>query len=153
MPDQQQKRVLVVDDDADIRLLIKTTLGQRGLTVDTVEGGAEALDLIQQNHYSVVLLDLMMPGMDGFTVLQKLNDPSMPSPVVLVVSGADRSSIDRARGASLVHGIVRKPFDPDELATLVVTCAEIRSRGSFGTMAMAVIAGSPFLALLNRFHA
>ena len=152
MMEQQPKRVLVVDDDADIRLLIKTVLLQRGLVVDSAEGGAQALDLIQQNHYAVVLLDLMMPEMDGFGVLQKLSDPAMPSPVVLVVSGADRSTIDRARGASLVHGIVRKPFDPEELATLVVTCAEIRSRSTFGTMAMAVIAGSPIFALLNRFN-
>jgi len=49
---------------------------------------------------------------------------------------------------------VRKPFDPEELAALVVACAEIRSRNSFGTMAIAtVIAGSPLLALLNRFSA
>jgi hypothetical protein len=47
---------------------------------------------------------------------------------------------------------MRKPFDPEELASVVVACAEIRSRSTFGTMAIAtMIAGSPFLAWLNRF--
>jgi CheY-like chemotaxis protein len=147
---ESQKRVLVVDDDADIRLLLKTMLLQRGLVVDAADSGKSALELIQQNNYAVVLLDLMMPGMDGFGVLEKLNDPAMPSPVVLVITGADRASIDRARGAQLVHGIVRKPFDPDELGNLVVACADIRTRGALGAMALAVIAGSPLLALLSN---
>ncbi len=146
---EQHKRVLVVDDDAETRNLLKTVLSRRMLTVDVAAGGQEALDLIQQNSYSVVLLDLMMPVVDGYTVLQRLSDPAMPSPVVLVVTGADRATIDRVRGAQLVHGIVRKPFDPEELASLVLACTEIKGR-TFGPMAIAtVIAGGSWFTLLG----
>jgi CheY-like chemotaxis protein len=112
--------------------------------------GQEALDLLHENTYSVVLLDLLMPVVDGFTVLDRLSDGHKPLPVVLVVTGADRRALAQL-DAQRIHGIVRKPFDPEELASLVVACAEIRSRLNLGTMAIAtMIAGSPFLAWLNR---
>lgn len=147
----QQKRVLVVDDDSEVRRIITVALQRRALVVDTATNGREALELLQQNTYSVVLLDLLMPGTDGFAVLKKLSDPDVSSPVILVVTGAERSVIDSIPGSSLIHGIVRKPFDPDELATLVVACADIKARNTFGTMAIAtMIAGGPLIAWLNR---
>jgi len=117
------KRILVVDDDAEIRQLLTSVLQQHELVVDSAGDGGAAMDLLRQFHYAVVLVDLMMPGMDGFALLD----------------------------AQRIHGIVRKPFDPEEIAQLVVACAEIKSRGPFGAMAItAMLAGSPFLALLNR---
>jgi CheY-like chemotaxis protein len=154
MSAEQQKRVLVVDDDPAIRGLLVWTLERYSLTVDQASDGMEALALIKQHPYSVILLDLLMPRLDGFGVLTALDGPSMASPpVVLVITGADRSAIGHL-DPQRIHGIVRKPFDPEELASVVVACAEIRSRNAFGTMAIAtVIAGSPLLALLNRFSA
>jgi CheY-like chemotaxis protein len=152
MSAEQQKRVLVVDDDPAIRGLLVWTLERYSLTVDQASDGMEALALIKQHPYSVILLDLLMPVLDGFGVLAALDGPSMASPpVVLVITGADRRAIGHL-DPQRIHGIVRKPFDPEELASVVVACAEIRSRNAFGTMAIAtVIAGSPLLALLNRF--
>ena len=76
-----------------------------------------------------------------------------PALRVLVITGADRSEIAKLNPRR-VHGIIRKPFDRDELAAVVVACAEIRSRKAFDTMAIAtMIAGSPLLALLRRFSA
>jgi CheY-like chemotaxis protein len=151
---EQQKRVLVVDDDPVIRRLLVWTLERYSLTVDQASDGIEALALIKEHSYSVIVLDLLMPMLDGFGVLKTLDGPSLASPpVVLVITGADRRSVDHL-DPRRIHGIVRKPFDPEELASLVVACAEIRSRNTFGTMAIAtVIAGSPLLALLNRFSA
>ena len=147
---EQQKRVLVVDDDADIRNVIGALLAGKGLAVDFASDGAAALDLIQQRNYVVVLLDLLMHGTDGFAVLSRLGQDGMPNPVVLVLTGADRSVVDRLN-PSRIHGIVRKPFDPDDLAALVVACAEIKSKSAFETMAIAtMIAGGPILELLNR---
>jgi CheY-like chemotaxis protein len=149
---EQQKRVLVVDDDPVIRRLLVWTLERYSLTVDQASDGLEALALIKEHQYAVILLDLVMPVLDGFGVLTALDGPSMSSPpVVLVITGADRRSVDHL-DPQRIHGVVRKPFDPEELASLVVACAEVRSRNAFGTMAIAtVIAGSPLLALLNRF--
>jgi CheY-like chemotaxis protein len=151
---EQQKRVLVVDDDPVIRHLLVWTLKGHALTVDEAGDGLAALALIKEHQYSVIVLDLLMPMLDGFGVLKALDGPSMTTPpVVLVITGADRRDVDHL-DPQRIHGIVRKPFDPDELATLVVACAEVRSRNTFGTMAIAtVIAGSPLLALLNRFSA
>jgi two-component system OmpR family response regulator len=150
----QQKRVLVVDDDPVIRQMIVHVLERNALIVDEAADGAEALALVRENRYAVILLDLIMPGTDGFAVLDALDGPGTPAPpVVLVVTGADRRDLAHL-DPNRIHGIVRKPFDAEELAGLVVTCAEIRSRNAFGTMAIAtVIAGGPFLALLNRFSA
>jgi CheY-like chemotaxis protein len=150
MKSDPQKRVLVVDDDATIRELLASVLGREALTVDLAADGQEALNLLRKNTYSVVLLDLVMPVLDGFAVLDRLPDDDKPLPVVLVVTGADRRALSQL-DSQRIHGIVRKPFDPDELASLVVACAEIRSRLNLGTMAIAtMIAGSPFLAWLNR---
>ena len=149
---EQQKRVLVVDDDPAIRQLLVWILRRHSLNVDEACDGAEALALIKEHQYAVIVLDLVMPVLDGFGVLEALRGPEMPlQPVVLVISGADRTQTD-GLDPQRIHGIVRKPFDPEELAGLVVTCAEIRGRNAFGTMAIAtMLAGSPLLALLDRF--
>jgi len=141
------KRVLIVDDDAVIRELLGSMLRHRDLTVDEAADGREALELLKENIYSVVLLDLLMPNVDGFGVLEGLTS----SPVVLVITGADRALVKKL-DPKKIHGVVRKPFDAEDLANLVVACAEIRSRSAFETMAIsAMIAGGPLLAWLNRF--
>ena len=145
------KRILVVDDDAEIRHMLSSVLQQHELVVDAASDGSEAMDLLRQFQYAVVLVDLMMPGVDGFALLELMSGGEMTSaPVVPVVTAADRAALERL-DAQRIHGIVRKPFDPDEIARLVVACADIKSRGPFGAMALAtMLAGSPFLALLNR---
>jgi CheY-like chemotaxis protein len=151
---EQQKRVLVVDDDPVVRDLLGLVLRRHSLAVDQAADGLEALALIKEHPYAVIVLDLFMPVLDGFGVLDALAGPGMPSPpVVLVLTEADHGDflhLDPQR----VHGIMKKPFDHEELASIVVACAEIRSRNAFGTMAIAtVLAGSPLLAFLNRFSA
>jgi CheY-like chemotaxis protein len=140
------KRVLIVDDDAVIRELLGTMLRQRDLTVDEAADGREALDLLKENIYSVILLDLLMPNVDGFGVLDGLTS----TPVVLVITGADRALVKQL-DPKKIHGVVRKPFDAEDLANLVVACADIRSRSAFETMVIsAMIACGPFLAWFNR---
>ena len=146
-----QKRILVVDDDQEIRDLLTAVLQKHGLMVNAASDGGAAIELLREFQYAVVLVDLLMPGVDGFALLDHIAGRDVVSPpVVLVVTAADRAAIERL-DAQRIHGIVRKPFDPDEIARLVVACAEIKSRSPFGAMAIAtMIAGSPFLALLNR---
>jgi CheY-like chemotaxis protein len=145
------KRVLVVDDDVNVRGVLKTVLETNGLTIDEASNGREALDLLAVNQYAVILLDLILPVLDGYAVIEAIGTQEMWKPVVLVVTGAERPSFD-ARAARWVQGVVRKPFDPLELANVVAACADLRGRSTFGTMAIAaMVAGSPLLALLNRW--
>jgi DNA-binding response OmpR family regulator len=145
-----QKRILVVDDDGEIRDLLTSVLQKHDLMVDSAADGAAAYDLLREFHYAVVLVDLVMPGLDGHALLDLIASGEVSPPVVLVITAADRAAIERL-DAQRIHGIVRKPFDPYEIARLVVACAEIKSRSPFGPMAIAtMIAGGPFLALLNR---
>jgi CheY-like chemotaxis protein len=144
------KRVLIVDDDASIRALLGSVLRRRDLIVDEARDGMEALNLLKENSYSVVLLDLLMPKLDGFGVIENIGS-AISTPVVLVITGADRALI-RQLDPQKIHGVVNKPFDAEDLATLVVACAEIKSRSPFEAMAIsAMIAGGPFLAWLNKW--
>lgn len=147
---EQHRRVLVVDDDSSIRQMIVSAFRRSGLTVDEAADGREAIDLIRVNDYAVILLDLLMPNVDGFTVLQHLPHDAPFRPVVLVVTGADRAALE-SLDAQRIHGVVRKPFDIDEISKVVTACADIRERNQFGAMAIAtMIAGGPLLAWLHR---
>ena len=149
MASDPTKRVLIVDDEKDVRDILFTVLQQRGIQADCAANGREALDLIAQHPYVVVVLDLMMPEVDGFAVLESLKSAGT-MPVVLVLTAADQGLIERL-DASLIHGLVRKPFEPSEIADVIAACADIRSRSMFETMALAaMIAGGPLVTLLSR---
>jgi two-component system OmpR family response regulator len=147
---ENEKRILIADDDPDVRNIVGSVLRRRGLEVDVVHDGREAIGVLSDQRYSVIVLDLLMPGVDGFGVLDAIVHAKWtPLPVVLVLTGAEQPVVDRL-DPQRIHGIVRKPFDPEELASLVVACAEIRTRGGFETMALAMLAGSPLIAWLSR---
>jgi CheY-like chemotaxis protein len=144
------RRVLVVDDDKDVRDILFSVLQTRGIHADSATNGREALELIGQHPYVVVVLDLMMPEIDGFGVLDALQ-ASGTMPVVLVVTAADQGLIDRL-DATLIHGLIRKPFDPQEIADVVAACADIRGKGMFETMALAaMIAGGPLVTFFSKY--
>jgi two-component system response regulator AtoC len=147
MTKDHHRRVLVVDDDPDIRNLLVTVLQRKSLIVDVATNGDEAIDLLRQHGYGVVLLDLFMPVTDGFAVLDTIEREAW-QPVVLVITGADRGTIEKLDARS-IHGVVKKPFDPEDLANVVASCADIRGMRGFETMALAMMSG-PFLAFLSK---
>lgn len=120
----KESRVLVADDDSSIRRLVRTIVKREGLEVDCVADGAEAIAMIESNEYAVILLDLMMPRVDGFGVVDHIRDhPMQQKPVILVITAyADQKfkEID----PNLVAGVLRKPFEVAELGTLVRDCVE-----------------------------
>ena len=146
MTSEHYRRVLVVDDEPDIRNLILTALRMKGLDVDGAKSGSEALQMLRDGEYGVVLLDLFMPEIDGFAVLDVIEREDH-QPVVLVVTGADRATVERL-DARRIHGVVRKPFDVEELANVVLACADLRGRRGMDTLALAVLSG-PLIAFLS----
>jgi CheY-like chemotaxis protein len=145
---EQQRRVLVVEDNVSVRHLLVAALSQRSLLVDEAGDGREAIDLLREHTYAVVLLDMILPQVDGFGVLAAIDGSPATAPVVLVVSGADRSVLDQL-DSRRIHGIVRKPFDATEVANVVAACAEIRGKSALETMALTVISTAPLFALLK----
>ncbi len=110
--------VLVVDDDPDIQLLLRLELQAEGHTVVTADNGLEALDRIPALEPDVVLLDVMMPELDGWGVLEQLDEPK---PAVIVISGlaTDRAGHYRHAIELGALGFVSKPFDSAKLLELV----------------------------------
>jgi CheY-like chemotaxis protein len=124
MPQQKShpSRILIADDDQAIRQLVTTIIHREGLEVDAVPDGAEAIEKLAQNEYAVILLDLMMPRIDGFGVLDYLAaNPPACKPVILVVTAyADQRF--KAVDPNMVAGVIRKPFEVADLGSLVRLC-------------------------------
>jgi len=117
-----QQRVLVADDDQSIRQLVSTIVRRERLTVDVAADGLEAIEMLKRHEYAVILLDLMMPRLDGFGVIDwmKKNPPLIKPIVVVVTAYADQrfKEVD----AELVSGVLHKPFEVAELGSLVKSC-------------------------------
>ncbi len=120
MPDRGELRVLVIDDEAPIRLLCRVNLEAEGIHVLEAADGNTGLDLARAEQPDVVLLDVMMPGLDGWRVAEELleDDRTRGIPIIFLTARAEFR--DRARGLD-IGGVdyVTKPFNPLELAPLV----------------------------------
>jgi DNA-binding response OmpR family regulator len=112
--------VLVVDDDPVIRRLLEVNLEMEGYDVVPAGDGQEALDAMRANDVALVLLDVMMPNVDGWeTRRQMLADPDLEEIPVIFLS-ARAQDADKQRGSELGGtAYVTKPFDPIELLELV----------------------------------
>ncbi|HEY0160456.1 MAG TPA: response regulator [Thermoanaerobaculia bacterium] len=119
---RSEARVLVADDDPSIRQLVCTIMAREGLDADCVADGEEAIARLEEREYAVILLDLMMPRVDGFGVIRYLKDhPPATKPVILVISAyADKSFKDV--DPAVVAGVIRKPFEVGDLGSLVRYC-------------------------------
>ena len=113
-------RVLVIDDEAPIRLLCRVNLEAEGIEVLEAADGPSGLEKARTEIPDVVLLDVMMPGLDGWRVAEELLDDERTAGIPIVFLTARAELRDRARGLDL-GGVdyVTKPFNPVELAPLV----------------------------------
>ena len=123
-------RVLVIDDEAPIRLLCRVNLEAEGMEVLEATDGLAGLDLARAELPDVILLDVMMPGLDGWQVAEELLDSDRTASIPIVFLTARAEVRDRARGLDL-GGIdyVTKPFNPVELAPLVLDLIDRVDRG------------------------
>jgi len=114
-------RVLVVDDDESIRVLIQRLLGKHGFMVETASDGAAALEKVSKEDYDALVLDLMMPRVDGFTVLRQLI-ASKPELVAKTVVATAYPKDVAKRQLDEVCRVIIKPFDTAELVQAVSEC-------------------------------
>ena len=113
-------RVLVIDDEAPIRLLCRVNLEAEGMEVLEAADGPTGLQAAREERPDVVLLDVMMPGLDGWQVAQRLLEDEETSEIPIIFLTARAEFSDRARGLD-IGGVdyVTKPFNPIDLAPLV----------------------------------
>jgi DNA-binding response OmpR family regulator len=113
-------RVLVIDDEAPIRLLCRVNLEAAKIEVSEAEDGKSGLEVARAERPDVILLDVMMPGMDGWQVFEQLLQDESTAKIPIVFLTARAELRDQARGLEL-GGIdyVTKPFNPLHLAPLI----------------------------------
>jgi DNA-binding response OmpR family regulator len=123
-------RVLVIDDEAPIRLLCRVNLEAEGMKVIEAADGPSGLEQAREHTPDVVLLDVMMPGLDGWRVAEHLLEDERTNEIPIIFLTARAEFRDRARGLD-IGGVdyVTKPFNPLELAPLVQSLLDRLDRG------------------------
>lgn len=117
-----ERRALVVDDDAGIRVLLTRILAKRGFVVDAVRDGAEAIEKLLEHDYAVITLDLMMPRIDGFTVVKYMTE-HLPEKLdrVIVMTAFGANALERV--CPPVTRFIEKPFDLERVLEEAAQCA------------------------------
>ena len=116
------RRALICEDDAAIRALVKTVVQREGFEVDVAADGKEGIEKMKSGCYDLVVLDLMMPEVDGFAVVKFLKEQRPKSLKRLVVMSA-AGSVHRGDFPEPVCRLLPKPFDIDQLSDAVHSCA------------------------------
>ncbi|MFN2548614.1 MAG: response regulator, partial [Myxococcales bacterium] len=111
-------RVLLVDDDPEILEATGSVLREWGYAVDEARDGATALSLARGSRPDLMLIDLMMPVMDGWTLIRRLREEKVAERVPLVVFSADRDAREKAKKLD-AQAALRKPFELEELQNVV----------------------------------
>lgn len=113
-----KEHILIVDDDAGIRAGLQRVLNEEGYTVEMANTAEEALTILSQERFNLVITDLQMPGMDGLELLTQIKQRSPDIPVVMITAHGSMDTVIQA----LRHGVsdfVNKPFKPAELLNIV----------------------------------
>jgi two-component system alkaline phosphatase synthesis response regulator PhoP/two-component system response regulator VicR len=114
------KKILVVDDERHIVRLVEVNLSRAGYDVATAYDGVEALEKVEEEHPDMIVLDVMMPRMDGFEVLKRLQADADTQDIPVIMLTAKAQDADIFRGwSSGVSSYLTKPFNPRELLTFV----------------------------------
>src|SRR5262249_23116278 len=114
------QRVLIVDDDPDIQRLVSYNLGQAGFEVTAAASGRKALESVQKNPPDLIILDLMLPDVDGMEVCRTLRQREDSRRIPIIMLTARSEEIDRVIGFELgADDYVPKPFSPRELVLRV----------------------------------
>ena len=114
---KQSKRLAYIEDEAEMIDLVRLILGRSGYTVMGANGGREGIELIRNELPDLVLLDLMMPDMDGWEVYHQIKSEDLTRDIPVIVITAKALNIDKVLGLSIakVEDYIAKPFSPQEL--------------------------------------
>ncbi len=124
-----QKRLLLIDDDPNLILLVKDYLEFRGYEVIAAGNGMEALDSLKQKLPDLIVCDVMMPEMDGYTFVQHIREDSRTNWIPVLFLSAKGQSQDRVKGLNTGADVyMSKPFEPEELVAQVESLLRQTSR-------------------------
>lgn len=126
MSERLKGRILVVDDDDAIRTMVERVLRREKYDVDSARDGFEAIEKLSHQDYGTILLDLMMPRVDGHGVLRFL-ETSTPSPPRVIIMTANMQQAGDSANAKPVFRILSKPFDIRQLVSHVAECHSLPS--------------------------
>jgi DNA-binding response OmpR family regulator len=117
------QRALIVEDDPAIRRLVEKLLSRHNIQVDTAHDGRIAIQKLKGNRYSVIVLDLMVPEVNGFQVVEYLKSNQITTPVA-VVSAVSQQALTNL-DLDVVKLVISKPFDVDEFTKAILgLCAD-----------------------------
>lgn len=122
MSPRRPVRILVVEDDPDQRFVVETLLKHEGYTVMTAEDGFHALECIIAEEPDIIVLDFLMPILDGYDVLAEVRAQSPRTPVIVLSGAPDAKERAQALGAS---ACLAKPFDVNDLLATVAAVAPL----------------------------
>jgi len=110
------KKILIVEDDQHIRKLLHILIRRDDINIDEAVEGNEALDKLQNNTYDLVILDIMMPNVDGFSILKQMRENAATSTLPVIIVTAKTEDKDLMKGYSMgANYYITKPFEPQDL--------------------------------------
>ena len=125
--EEKRPHILIVDDDPAVRDLVSVLLQRRGMRVDTAEDGERAVACIAAQRYDVILLDLLMPRLDGQGVIRYMREAGRTDPVIVLSAALDEPvTLDPA----IVRVAMRKPLVIDDLSTVIKAIIETARRAA-----------------------
>ncbi|MGD1903847.1 MAG: response regulator transcription factor [Geitlerinemataceae cyanobacterium] len=138
MKNPKQKRLLLVDDDPNLILLVKDYLEFRGYEVVSADNGRVALELLQEDLPDLIVCDVMMPEMDGYTFVENVREDKRTEWIPVIFLSAKGQSQDRIKGLNTGADVYMvKPFEPEELIAQVESslaqAARLTARKTIGS--------------------
>lgn len=120
MESSTQKHILIVEDEKSLSRAIDIKLTNAGFGVTVVNGGKEALTITQEYEFALIMLDLMMPEVDGFNVLEQLQKRGNQTPILIATNLDQQSDIDEALRLGATDYIVKSQFSLEKIEEKVI---------------------------------
>ena len=115
----KKKHILIAEDDAFLVEMMQTVLLAHGSRVTVAKDGQEAIDAIDRDPPDLLLLDILMPRVDGFGVLQHLADQKLHLPVFVISNLSDKATKDKCKGFAITRYFVKSDIDDEQLWPIV----------------------------------